>query len=81
LELVWNGGEQRNRLPPQDAYPDYDTLQAWENMRIEILHELQDGGSTDVPDADVDQLGTLVPGHQLAGSADDSMLLCSHDVD
>jgi hypothetical protein len=50
-----------NHLPPQDAYPDDDTLQAWENMRIEILHELQDGGSTDVPDADVDQLGTLVP--------------------
>jgi hypothetical protein len=61
LELVWNGGEQMNHLPPQDAYPDEDTLQAWENMRIEILHELQDGGSTDVPDSDIDVLGTLVP--------------------
>jgi hypothetical protein len=61
LELVWNGGEQMNRLTPQDAYPDEDTLQAWENMRIEILHELQDGGSTDVPDSDIDVLGTLVP--------------------
>jgi hypothetical protein len=50
-----------NRLPPQDAYPDEETLQAWENMRLEVLHELQDGASADVPDAYLDVLGTLVP--------------------
>lgn len=29
------------------ARPGYteDTLQAWEEMRVELLHELQDGGS------------------------------------
>ena len=50
-----------NRLPPQDAYPDEETLQAWENMRLEVLHELQDGASADVPDAYLDVRGTLVP--------------------
>jgi hypothetical protein len=29
-------------------------------MRIEVLHELQDGGSTDVSDSYIDELGTLV---------------------
>ncbi|MGE5602072.1 MAG: hypothetical protein ACM30E_03415 [Nitrososphaerales archaeon] len=29
------------------ARPGYteDTLQAWEEMRVELLHEIQDGGS------------------------------------
>jgi hypothetical protein len=42
------------------SLPDEETLRAWENMRIEILHELQDGASADVPDAELDELGTLV---------------------
>lgn len=40
--------------------PDEATLQAWENMRIEILHELQEGASADVPDSCLDDLGSLV---------------------
>ena len=40
--------------------PDEQTLQAWEDMRIEILHELQDGGSADIPDSLVDIIGRLV---------------------
>jgi hypothetical protein len=37
--------------------PDEITLQAWEDMRSEVLHELQDGG--DVPDALIDILGNV----------------------
>jgi predicted Zn-dependent protease with MMP-like domain len=40
--------------------PDEETLQAWENMRIEILHELQEGAIADVPDAYLDEIGNLV---------------------
>jgi len=40
--------------------PDERTLQAWEDMRIEVLHELQEGASADVPDALVDVIGSLV---------------------
>jgi len=40
--------------------PDERTFQVWENMRIEILHELQEGACADVPDALVDEIGTLV---------------------
>jgi len=40
--------------------PDERTLQAWEDMRIEIWHELQDGASADVPDALVDIIGRVV---------------------
>ena len=40
--------------------PSEQTLQDWEDMRIEILHELQDGGSADVPDILVDDIGHLV---------------------
>jgi hypothetical protein len=36
--------------------PDEATLRAWEEMRIEILHEIQDGG---VPDERVDAAGDL----------------------
>jgi len=42
------------------TYPDERTLQAWEDMRIEILHEIQEGGSADVPDSLVDIIGNLV---------------------
>jgi hypothetical protein len=37
--------------------PDELTLQVWEDMRSEILHELQDGG--DVPDSLMDIMGIL----------------------
>jgi hypothetical protein len=46
--------------PPQMTFPDEETLQAWENMRVEVLHELQDGASADIPDSYLDELGTLV---------------------
>lgn len=48
------------RLPQEDIYPDEETLQAWENMRIEILHELQEGASADVPDSYLDDIGNLI---------------------
>jgi hypothetical protein len=34
--------------------------QAWEDMDLEILHELQEGAIEDVPDAQVDSIGNLV---------------------
>lgn len=40
--------------------PDEQTLEAWENMRNEIWHELQEGASADVPDELVDDIGNLV---------------------
>jgi hypothetical protein len=46
--------------PPQETFPNEDTLQAWEDMRVEVLHELQDGASADIPDSYLDELGTLV---------------------
>ena len=49
-----------NRYPQGVIFPDEETLQAWENMRIEVLHELQEGASADVPDSYVDDLGILV---------------------
>jgi hypothetical protein len=36
---------------------DEETLQAWEEMRIEILHEIEDGGS--VADEVVDAAGDV----------------------
>ena len=39
---------------------DDETFQAWENMRVEILHELQEGASADIPDSDLDDIGILV---------------------
>jgi len=45
---------------PQETSPNEETLQAWEDMRIEVLHELQDGASADIPDSYLDELGTLV---------------------
>ncbi len=40
--------------------PDEETLQAWENMRIEILHELQEGGISEIPDSYLDDIGYVV---------------------
>jgi hypothetical protein len=37
--------------------PDELTLQAWEDMRAEVLHELDDGG--DVPDSLLDIMGNV----------------------
>ena len=55
------GGEiMNNQLPKNITYPDQDTLRTWENMRKEILHELQEGASADVPDSEIDVLETLV---------------------
>jgi len=39
---------------------DEETLQAWENMRTEVLHELQEGASAEVPDEELDNIGNLV---------------------
>jgi hypothetical protein len=44
----------------ETIFPDEETLQAWENMRIEILHELQEGASADVPDTCLDDIGSLL---------------------
>lgn len=60
LAIVSNGGEMMSQVAPQNALPDEDTLQVWEDMRSEILHELQDGASADIPDSVIDELGTLV---------------------
>ena len=45
--------------PPRAKRISFDasTLRAWEDMRIEILHEIQDGGS--LPDERVDAAGDL----------------------
>ncbi len=51
MNLQWMQG--KNSL-------DEETYQAWENMRIEVLHELQEGASADVPDSFLDDLGSLV---------------------
>ncbi len=40
--------------------PDEQTLQAWEDMRVEIWHELQEGADADVPDSLIDDIGNLV---------------------
>ncbi len=40
--------------------PDEKTLEAWENMRNEIWHDLQEGASADVPDELVDEIGNLL---------------------
>jgi hypothetical protein len=45
--------------PVEATYPDEQTLQAWKDMRLEILHELQEGASTDIPDALIDQIAEL----------------------
>ena len=40
--------------------PDEETLQTWENMRVERLHDLQEGADADVPDSLIDAIGNLV---------------------
>jgi hypothetical protein len=46
--------------PVEAKSPDKQTLQAWEDMRIEIWHELQEGACADVPDTLIDEIGELV---------------------
>ena len=48
------------QLPKEPTYPDRDTLRTWENMRKEILHDLQEGASADIPDSEIDEVGILV---------------------
>jgi hypothetical protein len=40
--------------------PDEKTLWALEEMRSEVLHELQDGAGTDMPDALLDEISELL---------------------
>jgi hypothetical protein len=44
--------------PVETMPPDESTLQVWEDMRDEVLHELQEGA--DVSDALVDAMANLV---------------------
>ncbi len=46
--------------PGDAATVDVQTLRLWEEMRIEILHELQDGASADIPETLIDEIGELV---------------------
>jgi hypothetical protein len=56
--MAWKGGENMDRPQSQESTaPDEEMLQVWEDMRTEVLHELQDGG--EVPDALVDIIGYL----------------------
>ena len=48
------------------AVPDETTLRAWEEMRAQVLHELQEGG--EVADTTVDALGDLVARYDVRGS-------------
>lgn len=48
-----------NRPPRMQAtLPDKPTQQAWEDMRAEVLHEIQDGG--EVPDVLLDAIGEML---------------------
>lgn len=50
-----------NRQVPKNRFvPDQETLRTWENMLKEVLHDLQEGASAEVPDSEIDELGTLV---------------------
>ena len=46
--------------PAKTKIPDEQMYQDWENMRIELLHELQEGADGDVSDAEIDAIGDLV---------------------
>jgi hypothetical protein len=48
-----SGYQQRS-----SAFPDAQTLRAWEDMRADLLHELQEGASA--PDDLIDLMGQLV---------------------
>ena len=40
--------------------PPAEEAQTLEDMRLEILHELQDGGSADVPDSLIETIDELI---------------------
>ncbi len=57
-DVAWKGGEDMGRSQYQETTSlDELTLQAWEDMRAEVLHELDDGG--DVPDSLMDIMGNV----------------------
>ena len=52
------GGETMDHNQQAEvAFPEDPTLQAWEDMRSEVLHELQDGA--EIPDALIDSIAEL----------------------
>jgi hypothetical protein len=57
-DVAQKGGENMGRPRRKETTsPDELTLQVWEDMRAEVLHELEDGG--DVPDSLMDIMGNL----------------------
>lgn len=48
------------QVPKTRFVPDQETLRTWENMRKEVLHDLQEGASAEVPDSEIEEVGTLV---------------------
>lgn len=48
------------QVPKTRFVPDQETLRTWENMRKEVLHDLQEGASVEVPDSEIEEVGTLV---------------------
>ena len=65
--MTVEGGEIMGR--PQlfeTALPDEPTLRAWEEMRDQVLHELQEGG--EVADTTVDAIADLVVRFDFRGS-------------
>ena len=44
----------------QSKPPHAEEAQTLEDMRLEILHELQDGGSADVPDSLIETIDELI---------------------
>lgn len=56
--MAWKGGENMGRSQSKEpTAPDEELLQVWEDMRSEVLHELDDGG--DVPDSLIDIMGNV----------------------
>jgi hypothetical protein len=53
------GGDSMKRLQKEVVtVPDEQTLQVWEDMRAETLHELEDGAV--VPDESIETLGEVL---------------------
>lgn len=46
--------------PVEATSADEQMLRIWEEMRIELLHELQEGADADIPDSLIDEMGNLV---------------------
>lgn len=61
FRFLWKEGAEMDAIQQTSATnPDERNFQVWEDMRLEILHDLQDGASEDVPDSLVDSIGFLV---------------------